>query len=173
MKVTKIGLDMDGVIVDKPPLIPKSFLEWLVRSHQTKNLSYRFPSFRLEQIIRWLSHHPFLRPAIKENLAFIKKIAKKKKYQLYLISGRYSFLEDRTWQWLKFHKIDKLFAGVHLNLKNQQPHFFKAKKIKELKINLYIDDDKPLVDHLSACLKKTKIVHLQSPLKKTSRELPL
>lgn len=167
MKVIKIGLDLDGVIVNKPPLIPKRFLEWLVRSHKNRGLAYRYPSSRFEQQVRWFSHHPFFRPPIRENLEFIKKISKNKKYKLYLISGRYSFLKDRTWQWLKRQKINNLFEKVLINLKNQQPHLFKTKKIKELKIDVYIDDDKLLTDYLSSRLQKTKVVHSESELKKT------
>lgn len=156
MKVIKIGLDLDGVIIDKPPLVPKKLLEWLVRSYKNKGLAYRYPISRFEQLIRWLSHHPLFRPPIRENLEFIKKIAKKKKYKLYLISGRYSFLEDRTWQWLRKHKVENLFEEIFINLKNEQPHLFKEKMIKNLKIDIFIDDDLPLASYLSQAIPKTK-----------------
>ena len=152
----KIGFDLDGVIIDKPPLISKGLLEWLVRSHQNKKLAYRYPPLP-ERLVRWLSHHPLLRPAIKENLEFIKKIAKNKKYKLYLISGRYSFLAGRTQQWLKKYQIYNLFEGVFINLKNEQPYLFKTKKIKELKINLYIDDDQPLSEYLIKSARQVKV----------------
>ncbi|MBL7150386.1 hypothetical protein ISS86_00465 [Candidatus Microgenomates bacterium] len=166
----KIGFDLDGVIIDKPPLISKGLLEWLVRSHQNKKLAYRYPLLP-ERLVRWLSHHPLLRPAIKENLEFIKKIAKNKKYKLYLISGRYSFLAGRTQQWLKKHQIYNLFEGIFINLKNEQPHLFKTQKIKSLRIDIFIDDDLPLVKHLKKEVKKTKIIHIQKFSKELKRTL--
>lgn len=157
MKTIKVGLDMDGVLVDKPPFVPKSLLEWLVRAHQKKGLAYRFPASAIEKRIRIFSHHPLFRPPIKGNLEFIKDIVKENKYQIYLITSRYSFLKNRTRQWLKFNKVDQLFTGIHLNLKNQQPHLFKAKKIKELKINFFIDDDLPLAEYLTKNFPEVKI----------------
>ena len=170
MKVIRIGFDLDGVIVDKPPLIPKKLLEWLVRLHQNKKLAYRFPKSKLEQKIRILSHHLFLRPPIKKNLEFIKKIAKNKKCQLYLISGRYAFLKKRTDQWLKHYQINNLFKKTLINLKNEQPHLFKKKQIKDLKIDIFIDDDLPLASYLSKTLPKTKIFCFDH---KKDKQLPL
>lgn len=156
-KIIKIGLDLDGVIIDKPPIIPKSLLEWLVRSHKSRRLAYRYPRFVLERALRWLTHHPFFRPPIKENLELIKKF-KRNSYQLYVISGRYSFLEGRTKQWLHHYHLENYFEGVFINLKNEQPHLFKEKKIKELDIDLFIDDDLPICEYLSPKFLDKKIV---------------
>jgi len=168
MKKIKIGFDLDGVLVNKPPLIPKRLLEWLVRSHTHRNLYYRYPTLRLERLIRWLAHHPFLRPAIKKNLRFIQKLAKEKKYRLFLITSRYSFLEKRTWQWLKNHQLDRIFEKVLINLKNEQPHLFKKRKIKDLKIDIFIDDDFPLASYLAKELPQTKIFCFNHHRKKQS-----
>jgi len=150
MKPTiRIGLDLDGVIVDKPPGIPKGAIEWLVRSHTGKGLAYRFPTSRIERTIRWLSHAPLLRPPIKENLDALKKIIRHKGTKLYLISGRYAFLKDRTEKWLKCHQLSSCFERVMLNLENTQPHIFKEEKIRELDIQVFVDDDAPLVEYLS------------------------
>ncbi len=171
MKVIKVGLDLDGVIVDKPPLISKNLLEWLVRSHQSKGLAYRFPESKIEQWLRIFTHHPLFRPPIKKNLEFVKKLAKKGKYRLYLVSARYSFLEERTWQWLRFHQIDHLFAAVHLNLKNEQPHLFKEKVIRKLNPDFFIDDDFPLTKYLRKNLEKVSIFCFPYEVKKLKEEI--
>lgn len=171
MRGVKIGLDLDGVIIDKPPLVPKKLLEWLVHSHKNKGLAYRYPISWFEQLIRWLSHSPFFRPPIEPNLKFIKKLAKNKNYKLYLISGRYSFLKDRTWEWLKRHKIENLFEKIFINLKNEQPHLFKEKMIKNLKIDIFIDDDLLLTSYLSQAIPKTKIFCLDQERYKDLEEI--
>lgn len=148
-KKIKIGLDLDGVLVGKPFFIPKSLLEWLVRSHKNKELAYRYPSCRFERWLRWLSHHYIFRPPIRKNLKVVRKLAKNRNYLFYLISGRYSFLEDRTYQWLKRYHLITLFEKISINLENEQPHKFKEKMIKKMKIEIFIDDDFSLIKYLA------------------------
>lgn len=165
MKKIKIGFDIDGVIVAGPPFVPKSLLEYLVRSHQTKRLAYRFPKSKIERFIRWLSHHPFFRPAIKKNIKLIKNLAQNKDYQLYIISSRYSFLVGRTKQWFAFHRIDGYFKRIILNRQNVQPHLFKEKEIKRLALDFFIEDDPFLAKYLRQRIKNTKIIHPDEDLK--------
>jgi len=154
----KIAFDLDGVIADKPPLVPKELLEWFFKGHNSSALSYRFPRYRLEQLIRKLSHFYLLRPPIKENLALIKEMACQKKYELFIVSGRYSFLESETYLWLKKRGLDKTFKKVYLNLQDEPPHLFKEKVLKDLKPDFFIDDDAALIAYLKSKLKKTKIL---------------
>lgn len=154
-KIIKIGFDLDGVIIDKPPLIPKKLIEWLYRGRINTELSYRFPNTKIERYIRWLSHHPILRPPIKKNIKNIQALSKNKKYRLYAISSRYGFLEKRTKEWLDFYKLNDLFDEVHLNLDNNQPHKYKEKMINKLKINVFVDDDPLLINFLRKKIVKT------------------
>lgn len=158
----KVAFDLDGVIIDKPPLIPKGWLEWLFRGGKKNGLHYRFPKFKIEQAIRKLSHFYLLRPPIKQNLEFIKELAEDKKYELYIISGRYSFLEKETEVWLEKRKIKDLFKGVFLNLKDEQPHLFKEEVLKQVKPEVFVDDDGLLADYLTKIGLLCKI-HCLSP----------
>lgn len=40
------------------------------------------------------------------------------------------------------------FAGYHLNEKNEQPHEFKERMIKELKLDVFVEDNLDIVEHL-------------------------
>jgi len=148
MKIIKIAFDLDGVIIDKPPLIPKKLLERLFRGKNKNGLHYRFPHSKLEQKIRKFSHFYLLRPPIRKNIEFIRRLAQDNKYELYIISGRYSFLEKETDIWLEKRKIKNLFKKIFINFGNEQPHVFKEKMLKELKVNIFVDDDNVLVDYL-------------------------
>jgi FMN phosphatase YigB (HAD superfamily) len=139
--------DLDGVIVDKPPLIPKGLLEKLFRGNKSK-LHYRFPKHKLEILIRKISHYYLFRPPIRENIKLIKKLSKDKRYFLYIVSGRYSFLEKETMIWLKKYGLNKLFKKIYLNLGDEQPHLIKEKRLKQLGFNFFVDDDKHIVDYL-------------------------
>jgi uncharacterized HAD superfamily protein len=147
-KIIKIAFDLDGVIVDKPPLIPKKLLERLFRGKSNHKLHYRFPNSVIEQKIRKLSHYYLFRPPIKKNIEFIRKLAENNKYELFIISARYSFLEKETKIWLNKRKLDNIFKGVYLNLFNKQPHLFKEEVLKNLKPEIFIDDDYLLADYL-------------------------
>lgn len=158
----RIAIDLDGVIVDKPPLIPKKLIEWLFRGGRKNGLHYRFPTTRLEQLIRKLSHFYLLRPAIDKNINFLKKNSGKEIGELFIVSARYSFLEQETKIWLRKRGIGNLFSQVYLNLKDEQPHFFKEKILKKLKVDIFIDDDHLLADYLIGRLGNTRIYCLSS-----------
>lgn len=148
-----IGFDLDGVFVDHPPGISFSVLDFLYKDQKKQELSYRLPSVA-EQQIRRLSHLPFVRPQISKNCDYIKKV--KDKYNLYLISGRFGFLEDLTRLWLKKNGMDNIFRKVCLNSNNEQPHLFKDRMLEFYKIEAYCEDDFDSIAFLSERHKKIK-----------------
>ncbi len=130
-----------------------------MRDHKKTNLAYRFPATKVEQRIRWLSHHPLLRPPIKENIILIKRLVGMNKHQLFIVSSRYNFLKNRTDEWLKQNHLDHWFMKIVINEHNHQPHLFKEKMIKKLNLHIFIDDDLPLVNYLRSKCSKVHIIH--------------
>ncbi len=159
-----LGFDLDKVFVDYPPLIPDSVLNHLYKKKANGVLIYRIPS-RPEQILRSLIHLPFLRPKIKKNIEFLESISKKE-HKLYLISSRFSFLEQTTHKLTKKHGFDKIFDEMYFNFSNQQPHLFKDNILKKLKIDRYVDDDFHLLKYVAKQNKNTKFFWL-NPQRKT------
>lgn len=166
----KIAFDLDGVIIDKPPLIPKKLIEWFFRDNRKGELCYRFPRSKAEQKIRQLSHFYLFRPPINKNLNFIKRLAGLGDYELYVVSGRYSFLRVETETWLQKRNIKRLFKQVILNCRNEQPHLFKEKIIRELKPDFFIDDDLPLTKYLSKRVKNISIFCFPQQVKELREE---
>lgn len=159
-KRIRIGFDLDGVVIDKPFFVPQILLERLVRKKTDHQLLYRYPQSSIERQIRIASHHPILRPPITKNINLIKELYKSKKYTLYVISSRYNFLEQRTKEWFKYYKLRKFFKDIHINLDNEQPHLFKERMIKKLKLSVFIDDDKPLLEYLKKKFKNIDLVYV-------------
>lgn len=157
MNKIKIAFDLDGVIIDKPPLIPKKLIERLFRGGNHNGLHYRYPRSKLEQRIRKISHYYLFRPPIGKNIKFIKSLASENKYDLYIISGRFSFLKKETNIWLEKRKIKDLFRKIYINLDDEQPHLFKEQVLRELKPNVFIDDDWLLADYLAEKISPCKI----------------
>ncbi len=141
-----IGFDFDKVLVHYPPLIPDQFINWIYKK-RSKTLTYRFPG-KIEQKIRILSHFPLFRHPITENLDVVKKLSKKK-IPVFLVSGRFGFLEKRTKHWIKKHDLEKYFQEIHFNFQNEQPHLFKDRLMKKLNITHFVDDDLDLLMYLA------------------------
>lgn len=143
-----LGFDLDKIFVDYPPFIPGSLIDRLYKKKANGVLQYRIPS-KTEQVFRLMTHHPFIRPLIKENIAFIQSLHRNNKYKNFLISSRYGFLKNRTAELMKQLNFHSLFEELHFNYHNEQPHEFKEKVMKELRIDRYVDDDLPLLRYLA------------------------
>jgi len=156
----KIGFDFDKVFVNYPPLIPDFLIDKLYKRKNHK-LTYRFPD-KLEQKIRILSHHPILRQQIKENVTALSKIAKEGTFEIYLVSGRFGFLKDRTRKFLEKYDLNNYFKGIFFNFENEQPHLFKEKTLKKLGIKKFIDDDIDLLFYLSEKIQDIELYWLNS-----------
>jgi hypothetical protein len=81
-------------------------------------------------------------------------LIKNKKIKAYIISARYESLKADFNYWIK--KIDpkKNFSGHYFNDENEQPYLFKEKIIKKLNLNIFIEDNWDIVQHISS---KSKI----------------
>lgn len=164
-----IGFDLDKVFINYPPFIPGKIIDWLykrglrdfwpLRSPTSKELHYRYPKSKLERWVRKLSHFWLLRPKIKRNIEFINNFPHNPHpHTLYLISSRYKFLEDITRKLLKRYGINGHFKSVHLNLTDDQPHHFKERVIKDLKLDIFIDDDLALLEYLKSAVPSTTLL---------------
>lgn len=160
-----IGFDLDKIFVNFPPFVPSRIIEWFYKGRSNGSLSYRMPS-KSEQFLRLLIHHPFLRKPIKENIEFVKKLAGENNHTYYLISSRFGFLKKTTEKLVKKYGIDKIFKSLHFNFLNEQPHLFKDRLIRKLKIDSYIDDDLPLLNFLADKHPKTKFFWLNKKISK-------
>lgn len=154
----RIGFDLDKVFIDSPPFIPSRWIEKAYKKRDNGILLYRIPSYP-EQLFRKSLHHPAFRQPIKKNLEILKTLSKEHN-QLYLISSRYKFLEEITNQLIKKHGLDTLFDGLYFNYGNEQPHHFKNDVLKNLKLDVYVDDDLSLLKHIAKDNKKTKFYWL-------------
>lgn len=156
MKTLRIGFDLDGVLVDKPPLIPRWFLGWLFKG-SCRRLNYHCPPPGWNRKLRIWSHQPWLRPPLKVNIAYVQKLAKQQNTKLFLISSRYSFLAKPTNKLLTRRGLGEVFDRVILNRKNEPPHLFKRRALEKLALNYYFEDDPEMVGYLQKNLPRLKV----------------
>lgn len=164
-KKIRIGFDLDGVIIGKPFFVPQFLMEKLVRLKVDHQLAYRFPRSKYERAVRYLSHYPLLRPPIMENVKLIRELSKSDKYELFVVSSRYSFLDGRTKEWFNYYKLGKFFKYIYINLKDEQPHTFKERMIKKLKLKVFIDDDRLLLKYLKKRVDGVELVYVSDQQK--------
>lgn len=154
----KIGFDLDRIFINFPPIIPSSVINWLYKNHCQKELSYSIPKSSFSKFVRRSSHISLLRPPIKKNIKVLSQIFLNPNLKLYLISGRYKFLEKFTFKLLHKYNLITPFANIYLNTSNAQPHLFKEKVLKKLNLDLFLDDDLDLLKHLQKQGLKTKLI---------------
>lgn len=149
----KIGFDLDKVFINTPPLIPDIIIDHLYKKKTSNKLQYRIPN-KPEQLLRRATHMPPFRPPIKENIAALELLHTKEN-KLYLISSRFSFLESSTTAVIKKYSFSQIFTKMYFNYANEQPHVFKAKIIKSLALDKYVDDDFQLLTYVAKQNPKT------------------
>ncbi len=151
-KTLKVGFDLDGVILYNPIRIlrpfAKNFLKPIkaVLFHQEKS-SFYMPQTNLEKFLWRLIHLTSFKT--NSGLDDLKKLAKNKKFEFYLITSRYEFLKDDYFRWLKKIDSEKIFKKCYYNKKNLQPNQFKEIMIKKLKLNIYVEDNFDIIEKLN------------------------
>lgn len=153
-KKLKVGLDFDGVLVYNPLRVarhPVTLFKRLVLGQ--KKTRFFIPKTDLQKQIWALAHESSILPA--RGLALTRELIKGKKIEAYLISGRFSYLEPSLRRWLTKHNVEDLFTRIEVNRRDEQPHFFKERLLKELNLDVFIEDNLDIVEHLHGG--KTKV----------------
>lgn len=157
-KTIRVGFDLDGVVA-KHSLggfwvrIRRLKEEILKKLHTD---AYYYPKTTLERgvwkIINWL------RIPDVEGINLARGL-KKKGWKFYLITGRFNFNYPLTVKWLKRHNLYDFFEKVYVNVGDVDPTVFKKEKIKQEKIDFFIDDDLEVLNNLNGeCLKLLWVV---------------
>lgn len=166
----RIGFDLDNVFINTPPFIPDTLTERIYRKKTDGILLYRIPG-RKEQLLRIALHKPIFRPKIKKNISFLQTLSETE-HELYLISSRFGFLRKATERITKKYGLDTLFKKLYFNYENNQPHLFKDKVIKQLKLQKYVDDDLHLLKYIASKNNNIKLYWYNKKLdKKISKNI--
>ncbi len=148
----KVGFDLDGVLLYNPARIVRMPVAIFKRIFfRRKKLRFYFPKNPLEQLVWRMFHWSslFVAPGFEE----IRHLVEKGKIEAHLVTARYSFLESDLRRWLKRMDVDHVFKSIHFNQKDEQPHLYKERLVKDLDLDIFIEDNFDIVSHLT---KKTK-----------------
>ena len=153
----RVGFDLDGVILYNPARIIRPIVTGVKRLIMKKRkTSFYIPNTPFEKFIWYLLHKSslFVSPGYSE----IKKLVKNNSIEAYLITSRYSFLKKDFESWKKKLSAETVFVQCFMNEHNEQPHKFKEKMVQSLKLDVFIEDNWDIVEHLSKKCPDTRIL---------------
>lgn len=157
-KVIRVGFDLDGVILYNPARIVRPFVSLLKKRKiiQRKQLQFFVPESFWQKLFWRLFHKSslFVAPGIDD----IQQLVAEKKIEAYIITGRFAHLKKDTEGWFRKFSQKSIFSAYYMNEKDEQPHLFKERKIKELKLDYFVEDNWDIVHFLSQRQKKTSVV---------------
>jgi hypothetical protein len=148
----RVGFDLDGVLLYNPtrnfrPII--TFVKkYILRRKKT---TFLIPKSRWQQVIFiWLHRTSlWIAPGVDE----IKALKTAGIIEPYLITARFSFLNEDLASWLKKLEAEKVFVEICANTKDEQPFTFKASQIKRLKLEMFVEDNWDIVMKLETLIK--------------------
>ncbi|OGK49743.1 hypothetical protein A3A55_03975 [Candidatus Roizmanbacteria bacterium RIFCSPLOWO2_01_FULL_40_14] len=155
-KALRVGFDFDGVVAYNPLRVlrrPVMSLKQLI--FPSSELTFPIPRQKTFRFLWELAHETSFFPAY--GFSELKKLLEDKKIEGYILTGRFSFLEDNLRRWLIKHDAVGLFSGIHVNNEFEQPHHFKEQMLKKLKLDYYVEDNWDIVSYLEARFQKQDV----------------
>ncbi len=158
-KKVRIGVDFDGVLAYNPFRVIRYPVSVIKKLMGKRELKFFYPRNHWQRIFWQIVHESSIFPA--KGTKLLKKLYQKGNCELHLITARFSFLDHRLYRWLEKNKLREIFQSININKKDEQPHIFKEKAIKRLKLHYYIEDNLDIVRYINQKSKnknqKTKI----------------
>lgn len=152
----RIGFDLDGVILYNPARVVRPIVHTFKKSVCQKKIDdFYIPKTKIEQSLWRIFHLSsiFVASGFKE----IEELVLSGKIEIYLITARYSFLKNDLEKWLKKINMKQIFTEIHYNENDNQPHLYKEKKLKNLQLDIFVEDNYNIVKHLSKVVPNTQI----------------
>ncbi|PIZ63680.1 hypothetical protein COY16_01235 [Candidatus Roizmanbacteria bacterium CG_4_10_14_0_2_um_filter_39_13] len=146
----KVGFDLDGVLLYNPARIfrPITIVAKTILRHKSPTKTeFYYPKSTIEKILWNIVHWSslFIAPGFED----IKELAKEGKINAYIVTSRYDCLKGDFARWLNKMNAEVVFIDTFHNKNNLQPHIFKEKKINELGLDLFVEDNWDIVRHIS------------------------
>jgi len=144
----RVGFDMDGVLLYNPARIIRPLISIVKKIFlHKKKLKFYYPKTDYEKIFWRFVHKSSIFNA--SGLSEITRLVKEGKIEAYLITARYNFLGSSVLTWVTKNNLNDTFKGVHFNADDEQPHEFKERMIHKLRLDMYIEDNFDIVEHIS------------------------
>jgi len=146
-KKLRVGFDLDGVVIYNPTRIIRpitAFFKDLI--FKEKHLRFYHPKSKLGRLIWWFLHKSSL--YISPGFWDLTRLVHEGKMEVFIVTARYDFLKSDFEKWIKKLNKNKTLSGWYFNKKNEKPHIFKARMIKKLELDIFVDDNLDIANFL-------------------------
>jgi len=146
--IRRIGFDLDGVVLYNPIRMFRPLVAMAKKNVLHKeNIKFFVPQKSLAKLLWNLVHKSslFVSPGFYDTM----KLLKDKNVEAYLITARFGTLQEDFDKWMKKIDAKSHFKAFYHNPKDEQPHLFKQRMIDELNLDMFIDDNWDIVNHLN------------------------
>lgn len=146
-KPIRVGFDLDGVLLYNPARIIRPFVTFTKkRLLNIEKTTFFVPKTPLQKWLWKLLHYSslFIAPGLDD----VKRLVNEGKIEAYIITGRYGFLAGDFEKWLKKLDANPHFKKAIINSRSEQPHLFKKRIIKDLDLDIFIEDNWDIVRQL-------------------------
>ncbi len=146
----RVGFDFDGVVLFNPARTLRPFIS-LLKAKQVgvkrKHLEFFHPQTKFSQTMWWVAHQTSLLPA--DGLSLLRRMVDDHQVEAHVITGRNAYLKpDLLWK-LRVFGLAPIFSSVQITADpKEQPHLFKEKIIKSLKLDVFVEDNWDIVTYL-------------------------
>lgn len=147
MRPIRVGLDFDGVVAYNPLRIFRALIVLVKKTLGVidRRIFY-IPKTPVERLAFQIPHACSFFPAIGTTL--LRELIASDTIEAHLVSGRYGYLGHAMETWLTRHQLTPLFASIHINTADEQPHRYKKKLVRTLRLDYYIEDNLDIVEYL-------------------------
>lgn len=150
-----IGLDFDGVVAYNPIRILRLPVVLAKRYILRETKTHFFvPKTPLQKRLWALIFEASIFPAL--GCAQLATLVADGAVEAHLVTARFDFMKDHLYRWLEKEHMKQLFTSISVNTKNEQPHIYKARIVKEKKFDYFVEDNLDIVRYLDGKT-KTKI----------------
>jgi len=154
----RVGFDLDGVILYNPTRIIRPIIAaFKNKVLRKKGLRFYYPQTGWEKLFWRICHwSSFIEAPGLKNLI---TLAQTGRIEAYVITGRFDYLKNDFYRWIRKISGDEFLKGYYHNEQNEQSHLFKEKMIKKLKLDIFVEDNWDIVNYLnlkSLCNNKYK-----------------
>lgn len=144
----RVGFDLDGVLLYNPARIirrPVVLFKHIFLPKREKK--FFVPKNRLTKFI--FNSYFYMSFVFGNGLKSIEKVINNNSIEAYVITGRFEFAKKSTTK--VFDQLNKknIFKKLYVNENNIQPQIFKEKMIKELKLDIFVEDNIDIVRYLN------------------------
>jgi hypothetical protein len=144
----KVGFDLDGVLLYNPARTIRPIVAAVKKKFiKKKKTNFYVPQSKPAQFLFSLLHKSsfMLAPGFHN----IRPLTEKGLIEPHIITARFDYLKHDFHHWLYKMNAKHYFKSHQHNQKNEQPHIFKARLVKELGLDIFIEDNWDIINHIN------------------------